>query len=184
VTSGAWQQSAASKALAEQLQAVGRVLQAAGPEGLTVTASQLEELRTAAGAPLHNPAPVLQAPRQCLAACLATLTGLPAAALALPLPEHATGEWLELHGARLWTELAGRLAYAGWLLIPLAAGEVPRGFAVAVGLTAGGTPHAVVYRDGELWHDPAPGGAPLVEVRTFAAVLPLGARSVTGKRGV
>jgi hypothetical protein len=175
---GPWRRSAASKALEEQLRRVGRVLQECGPEGLSVTASQLDELRAAAGAPRHEPAPVVQAPRQCLAAALATLTGLPAAALALPLPEHATGEWLEVHAGRLWAELAGRLAYAGWLLVPLAAGEVPRGYAVAVGLTAGGTPHAAVYLDGRLWHDPAPGGAPLVEVRTFSAVLPLGRRAM------
>jgi hypothetical protein len=177
VSSGAWQRSEASKALAEQLRRVGEVLRSAGPEGLSVTASQLDELRAAAGPPRNEPAPVVQAPRQCLAAALATLTGLPAAALALPLPEHATGEWLELHAGRLWAELAGRLAYAGWLLVPLAAGEVPRGYAVAVGLTAGGTPHAAVYLDGRLWFDPAPGGAPLVEVRTYSAVLPLGARA-------
>lgn len=171
-----------------------RVVAAAGPEGLAVTAAELEMLRAAAERaredvrrenpssswpapdPLPEPRPVLQAPRQCLAACLATITGLPREALELPLPPEASEAWLLANGAKLWTWVAGRLAELGWLLVPLARGEIPAGFAIAVGRMTDGAPHAVVYRDGVLWHDPAPAGGGLRAVQTFSAVLPLARR--------
>lgn len=102
----------------------------------------------------------------CQSACLAMLLGL-------RLDQVPNFNDFEDYNGAMQSFL-GELGYA-ILTFPISAIELralQRGFAIVGGMSPRGYLHAVLYRNGELWHDPHPerGG---VEVSSMDVVYPL-----------
>lgn len=96
---------------------------------------------------------VMQVARDdCMRACLATYFGLTLA----EVPGLETEQWH--HEVRDFAHARG----LGYVTIKVPNEEVFResfsgGFLICTGESARGMRHAVIYKDGELWHDPHPG---------------------------
>lgn len=111
----------------------------------------------------------------CQSACLAMLLGLDLAAV--PNfndggPPHEFGQrqlaWLAARG--LYSMTFTKWEGGGFFSFP------PPGYFITGGVSPRGNRHAVIYRDGELWHDPHPEGGGLIEVQDVDFILPLGFR--------
>jgi hypothetical protein len=107
----------------------------------------------------------------CQSACLATLLGIPLS----EVPNWAAMEGndqLKFDAMRSW------LRAIGWDLMTVERGGMdawpPRfGAFIAGGKSARGIDHAVIYRDGELWHDPHPDRTGIKSVETIDNLYPL-----------
>lgn len=115
------------------------------------------------------PARITQIPNGCWVACLAGLTGIEHDTLAAVVPAVVSPEsWPEYHNA-----VVRILQEHGWTYVTLGT-LVPKGFAVAVGLSPRGVNHAVIVRDGQQWWDPHPDRLGLLgHVDTFEIVVPI-----------
>ena len=98
----------------------------------------------------------------CQSACIATITGIPLDAIPNFTKlgktdlqrRQAMCEWLWAHGWGIVTFVASDTEIRRWY----------PGFVIAGGESARGIYHGVVYKDGELWHDPHPDGTGLTKV--------------------
>jgi hypothetical protein len=110
----------------------------------------------------------------CQSACLAMMLGCDIAevpnfaAVAGDANDKAAAmsAWLRRRG--LWS-----IAFVKWQGLPW---PPPYGFYIASGVSPRGYRHTVIYRDGELWHDPHPEGGGIDEVQDIDLILPLGFR--------
>lgn len=113
----------------------------------------------------------------CQSACLAMILGIPISSvpnffdgLELDDPD-LTDKWNQAE--RVWLESLG------WASITLNVEggyfekHFSKGFLIVSGQSVRGLSHAVVYKDGELWHDPFPGGQGVNVVREVEVVYPL-----------
>ena len=111
----------------------------------------------------------------CQSACLAMLLGL-------PLSE--VPNFLELLGAGQDDEVSFRaqqvwLNERGWGLVTIQARgpffkrHFAKGYVLVGGKSSRGLPHAVIYKDGELWHDPHPDRGGVVEIEEVDILYPL-----------
>lgn len=108
----------------------------------------------------------------CFSACLASV-------LELPIERVPNFYDLAPHSepAAWWAEVRAWLAPLGWGVIHATVpaevlAEYP-GILIVGGKTSRYTDHAVVYVDGQLAHDPWPGGQGLVEIDTMDLLYPL-----------
>lgn len=107
----------------------------------------------------------------CQSACIATITGIPLDAIPNFTKlgktdlqrRQAMCEWLWAHGWGIVTFVASDTEIRRWY----------PGFVIAGGESARGIYHGVVYKDGELWHDPHPDGTGLVKVEDCDVLYPL-----------
>lgn len=109
----------------------------------------------------------------CQSACLATLLGVPLneipnfAQFAEEIGDdeayQAQTKWLNERG---W----GILTVVRWQSLPWP----PRhGYFIAGGVSPRGIRHAVIYKDGQLWHDPHPDGGGIASVDDIDFLYPL-----------
>lgn len=113
----------------------------------------------------------------CQSACLAMVLGVPISSV----PNFFDG--LELDDPELsekWNQAERKwLESLGWASITLNVEggyfekHFSKGFVIASGQSTRGLSHAVVYKDGSLWHDPYPGGEGVGTVREVEVVYPL-----------
>jgi hypothetical protein len=75
----------------------------------------------------------------------------------------AQGKWLNERG--LWLFNVAKWAGMPW--------PPPKGYYIAGGPSPRGLAHSVIYKDGELWHDPHPDGGGITEVTDVDLILPL-----------
>jgi hypothetical protein len=129
-----------------------------------------------------EPVRVDQRANGCWAACVATLTGIPLDALDQNIPPDASEEWFWENATSLYNDMVRRLREHGWR-IERTWRDVPRGFAIASGASPryATVQHAVVVRDGELWHDPHPSRAGLASVEGYEVLIPLVVPSPTSR---
>lgn len=120
---------------------------------------------------------VMQRPNGCWAACISTLTGIPLDEFPA-VPDDAREEaWWDEHGTRLRNEITAVLRKHGWRKESTWY-DCPRGFAMAYGQSPRGFDHAVVVKDGELWHDPHPEGGGILDVQQYEILVPIIAGSL------
>lgn len=145
----------------------------------TALAQELRKVLDLAKAPV----PVPQRPNGCWAACISTLTGIPLDEFPL-VPDDARDEaWWDEHGTRLRNDITAVLRKHGWRKESTWT-DVPRGFAMAYGMSPRGYQHAVVVKDGELWHDPHPEGGGILDVEQYEILVPLVRRASNQEKGV
>ena len=122
----------------------------------------------------REPVRVDQRPNGCWAACVATITGIPLDDLDQNIPADASEEWFEAHATDLQNDMVRKLRARGWRLDYIWR-DVPRGFAIASGKSPrlATVQHAVVVRDGCLWHDPHPSRAGILTVESFEVLTPI-----------
>lgn len=109
-----------------------------------------------------------QAPNGCWVACIAGLTGLDHEELTRLIPAVVIDEKsADYHNAvNAYMRRRGwRIAYVG--------PDVPEGYAIATGLAARGHQHAVIVKDGKLWHDPHESRAGLISTEGYEVVIPI-----------
>jgi hypothetical protein len=110
-----------------------------------------------------------QVPNGCWVACIAGLTDISHADLAALVPKHVdyTAKQHDYHNAvnAVMRASGWRLAYIG--------PDVPRGYSIGSGTSPRGHRHAVIMRDGVLWHDPHPSRAGIAVVEEYEVVIPL-----------
>lgn len=157
--------SSAPRDLPVQEQDEGKTSKSATPPP-----SQLES-RASRDAPVREDEPrrYQQVPNGCWAACIAGLTDIPHDELAALVPQTVVDGYKDsnYHNAvnRLMRSRGWRLAYIG--------PDVPRGFAIGSGTSPRGAYHAMIVKDGALWHDPHPDGGGVAEFDAFEVVIPL-----------
>lgn len=123
---------------------------------------------------LNEPEKVDQRPNGCWAACIATITGIALDELDQGIPEDADDAWFNANRARLMNDMHLRLRQRGWFFAHLWK-NAPRGLAIAGGSSPRGLAigHAVVVKDGKLWHDPHPSRAGIVDVEGYDILIPI-----------
>lgn len=116
----------------------------------------------------------------CVAACIATLTDLP-----LDRVPHfvefgiAYGDSDDVHvvssGNHWWAMLLGFLAARGYWVVELdgLSDADPDDYLLVAGKSPRGVMHQVIYRGGQLWHDPHPSRAGVLNVEEVLAIRPL-----------
>lgn len=109
---------------------------------------------------------VWQKPNGCWAACLATLTGIPLDAFPDLPTEAKTDAWWDEHGTALRNQVTQILRAHGWRKESTWK-DIPAGYALAYGTSHRGQAHAVIVKDGELWHDPHPQGAGVTDIEQY-----------------
>ena len=104
------------------------------------------------------------------------LTGIPLDELSQGIPTDADDAWWDAHATHLHNDMMHRLRARRWRLEHIGR-DVPRGYAIASGPSPRGTniQHAVVVKDGELWHDPHPSRAGVLSIETYEVLIPLAA---------
>ncbi len=107
----------------------------------------------------------------CQSACLAMLLGIPLA----EVPNFAA---MEGDDSLKYVAQAKWLHDRGWALITIVKWRAlpwppTKGFYIAGGISPRGNRHAVVYRDGELWHDPHPERGGIASVDDIDLLFPL-----------
>jgi hypothetical protein len=120
---------------------------------------------------MDEPTRVDQRPNGCWAACIATITGIPLDALDQSFAADAGSEWFDENGTNLYNDMQNKLRTHGWRLFHTY-GAIPRGYAIACGTSPRELYHAVVVKDGELWHDPHPSRAGLLHVQEYQYLMP------------
>lgn len=94
----------------------------------------------------------------CLSACIAMLTGKEIAEIP---------NWSHLGGAGSREAFRDWAKANGFVLLSLVQYQhvpwPPQGFYIASGMSPRGIYHAVIYKDGKLWHDPHPEGGGIDE---------------------
>lgn len=133
--------------------------------------------------PLDEPKRIMQTEfgplGNCQSACLAMMLGCGLADVpnfsALDCTDNqkyaAQTAWLKERG--LWM-----ITFVKWQGLPW---PPAHGFYIAGGMSPRGHRHAVIYRGGELWHDPHPDGGGISEVEDIDLILPLGFRPALRK---
>lgn len=119
-----------------------------------------------------------QTPSGCWAACIAGLTGLPHDELAAFVPRNDDGSLDGSMGTEYHNAVNAYLRSRGWRLLHVGA-NAPRGFAIGSGDSPRDVSHAVIVRDGELWHDPHPSRAGVRSFEMFELLVPLVAPDAT-----
>jgi hypothetical protein len=112
----------------------------------------------------------------CYSACLAMMLGLPIS----EVPNFCDTPGLEEDPGPIFQAAAKAwLAARGWGHITVAAHGpffkrwFSKGFVMAAGMTSRGFLHSVIYKDGELWHDPHPSHDGLTAVGEVDLLYPL-----------
>lgn len=120
----------------------------------------------------------------CWVACLAGLARLPQDTLRVPRADELT----EAHWPAYSREIRRTLAAHGFLHFttefPGAPRIAPPGFAVEFGRSARGVLHAIIVRDGVLWHDPHPSREGLVTHAGYEVLVPVAAMRAQAQEGV
>jgi len=106
----------------------------------------------------------------CQSACLAMMLGLELSDVpnfsALDCDDNgkykAQGDWLRERGLCIVTIVK-------WQALPW---PIRYGFYIAGGVSPRGFRHSVIYKDGELWHDPYPEGGGIEDVQDIDLILP------------
>lgn len=131
-------------------------------------ASDRERLTRERDEAREEPRKLTQYPNGCWVACIAGLTGLDHGDLALLVPlERTRDTYREYNNAvvRYMRERGWRVACLGE--------DIPKGYAIASGMSPRGVKHAVIVKDGELWHDPHPDGGGITGVYEYEICAPL-----------
>lgn len=107
----------------------------------------------------------------CQSACIAMMLGLPLA----DVPDFAA---LYEDAADYRREMRDWFAMRGLQILTFgAAQDTPQipvcGYCIVGGKTPRGLPHAVIFRNGEIWHDPHPDQSGLTEIVDFDLILPI-----------
>lgn len=119
---------------------------------------------------------ILGAKGNCFSACLAMMLGLPLSEVPnfcdAPGFDESPGEAF-MNAAHDWLASIGY-----WHITINAQGEAfkryySKGFVMAAGFTDRGFLHSVIYKDGELWHDPHPSHQGIKEVLEVDLIYPL-----------
>lgn len=126
---------------------------------------------TAERAARAEPRRFTQEPDGCWAACIAGLTDIPHDELAALVPRHE-GTFDGSMGTEYRNAVNSLLRSRGWRLESIGP-DVPRGFAVGSGTSPRGLFHAVIVKDGALWHDPHPSRVGVVSLESFEVVIPI-----------
>jgi hypothetical protein len=121
---------------------------------------------------VEEPTRIDQRPNGCWAACLATITGIPLDELEQTFAADAGEAWFDENGVNLYNDMQQRLRARGWKLFHTY-GAIPKGYAIACGTSPRGLYHAVVVKDGELWHDPHPSRGGLLKVQEYEYLMPV-----------
>ena len=102
----------------------------------------------------------------CLAACVASWLGLPLAEVPHFI-EHGAALNGENDRVSWWSMLLGYMAGRGYWPTELdsPSDAEPGEIAFVMGMSPRGVCHQVLYRDGELWHDPHPSRDGITDVR-------------------
>lgn len=125
------------------------------------------------GTPVKITQTIMGAYGNCQSACLAMMLGIPLESVpAFSQIAQDTGdekafaaqaEWLRERG---W----GMLTVVKWQSLPW---PPHQGYFIAGGPSPRGHRHSVIYKDGELWHDPHPEGGGISEVQDIDFLYPL-----------
>lgn len=132
------------------------------------------------GAPAREPQridqTVLGPKGNCFSACIAMLLGLPIS----EVPNFCEAPGFDEDPGVAFMKMAHAwLSARGWGHITMdAPGMVfkrhySKGYVMAAGMTERGMLHSVIYKDGELWHDPHPSHAGILEVQEVDLLFPL-----------
>lgn len=122
-----------------------------------------------------DPARYDQPTNGCWVACIAGLTGIPLDELAPLIPAADEGDYeaLSRRGAEYHNAVIAKMHAHGWTLAYLGT-RVPAGYSIASGQSPRGILHAVIAKDGVLWHDPHESRAGC-EIKEYEVVLRLAA---------
>lgn len=122
-----------------------------------------------------DPARYDQPTNGCWVACIAGLTGIPLDELAPLIPAADEGDYeaLKGRGAEYHNAVIAKMHAHGWTLAYLGT-RVPAGYSIASGQSPRGILHAVIAKDGVLWHDPHESRAGC-EIKEYEVVLRLAA---------
>jgi hypothetical protein len=112
-----------------------------------------------------------QVPDGCWVACIAGLTDIPHEEFTALVPYHE-GRFDGSMGTEYRNAVNALLRSRGWRLESVGP-DVPRGFAIGSGTSPRGLFHAVIVRDGALWHDPHPSREGLVALESCEVVIPI-----------
>lgn len=110
----------------------------------------------------------------CLSACVASWLERP-----LDQVPHFVELGVQAHGEEdtvyWWAMFIGYMAGHGYWPVQLETPEAaePGEIVFVMGMSPRGVCHQVLYRDGELWHDPHPSRAGIVDVREVLAFRPV-----------
>lgn len=125
--------------------------------------------------PMRVDQTVIGAAGNCQSACLAMLLGLPLSEVPnfLELPRAVDDDEVSFKAQQAW------LTARGWGLVTIQARgpffkrHFAKGYVLVGGKSARDLPHAVIYKDGELWHDPHPDRGGVVEINEVDILYPL-----------
>jgi hypothetical protein len=113
-----------------------------------------------------------QEPDGCWVACIAGLTDVAHEELASLIPRLDDGSFDGSMGTEYHNAVNSLLRSRGWRLERLGP-DAPKGYAIGSGKSPRGLYHAVIVKDGQLWHDPHPSRAGVVELEAFEVLTPL-----------
>lgn len=113
-----------------------------------------------------------QVPDGCWVACIAGLTGIPHDDLTALVPRLPDGSFDGSMGTEYHNAVNQTLRSRGWRLERLGP-DVPKGYAIGSGTSPRGMYHAVIVRDGKLWHDPHPSREGVTALDTYEVLTPL-----------
>lgn len=127
---------------------------------------------------MSEPTRYTQVDGGCWVACLAGLTGIPHEVLSALVPTdmmtriHADEDAFNQFYDEYRSAVLETIQAHGWGFSYVGA-EIPRGFALGSGLSPRGYSHAVIVKDGEVWHDPHPSRAGVLHFTGFSVVFPI-----------
>lgn len=149
---------------------------------MTAITPQAHPGRNIAREPVRINQTVTGAKGNCFSACLAMMLGLPISEVPNfcespgfdedpgPVFRKAVNAWLNARGwGHITVEASGVVFHRNH----------SKGFVIAAGMTSRGLLHAVVYKDGELWHDPHPSHEGIQEVLEVDLLFPLNPAGVS-----
>lgn len=105
-----------------------------------------------------EPLRLTQEPNECYATCIAAITHIPVEELPR-CPENADDDGVRME---YYSRLNAALLERGWTMTRHWGKGFPLGYAIGSGESPRGISHAVIVKDGQLWHDPHPSRAGVV----------------------
>lgn len=140
------------------------------PTAITNRCPKCERVLT----PRSNSEPVRynQVTNGCWPAVLAGLTGIPHELLARHVPADNAFMHDDFAWAMYYRAVLAEMAAHGWTTQSIGQ-RVPKGYAVGIGKSIRGTDHAVIIRDGAVWHDPHESRAGIVTFIDYEIVIPI-----------
>lgn len=110
----------------------------------------------------------------CLAACVATLTGLDIEAVSEAIGMSDGGTYVDgvWQGGEHWYDRFCRAMRERGYEVHYSESDVPDGFCIMSGPAERGLLHSTVALNGEVWHDPHPSRAGLLEITDYLWLTP------------